>query len=238
MSALSTFCWGLLREDDGGAARVLASFDVTLDRARVQVVRLVGSGEGPPTFGPIPFTPRARQVLARAGEEAVELGHRYIGTEHILLALASVGEGEAMNALQVFGLDAEQLRRAVIELLSKTRPIAPASILRVGRRRGARGPRTEASVPAGGLGVEQRSYVVRLLMSAGSRALEDGRTQMTGEDVLIALTRDQRTASVLAELGVNEAAIREALARRAGARGGSRELTVDRAASRCRSAGG
>jgi ATP-dependent Clp protease ATP-binding subunit ClpC len=98
---------GLLREDEGLAARALASFDVTLESARAQVARRVGTAEGPPTFGPIPFTPRARQVLARAGDEAVDLGHRYIGTEHILLALASVGEGEAMIALQAFNLDAE-----------------------------------------------------------------------------------------------------------------------------------
>jgi len=110
-------------------------------------------------------------VLARADGEAVDLGRRYIGIEHILLALGSVGQGEAMNALQAFDLDAEKLRGAVIELLSKTRPMAPASILRVRRRRAARRPQTAASVPAGGFGVEHDSEVVRLLMSATSARL-------------------------------------------------------------------
>ena len=143
------------------------------------------------------------------------LGHNYQGTEHVLLALASVGEGEAMNALQALDVDAERIRRAVIELLSGQRPTASRSIRRIGPRRAAGDPQTEALVPAGGVRVEHGSDVVRLLMSAAARALDDGRTEVTLEDVLVALTRDQRTAPVLAELGLDEAAIRAALARRA-----------------------
>ncbi len=204
---------GLLREGDGVAARVLASLGVTLERARVEVTRRVASADEPPTPGEIPFTPRARQVLERASSrEAIRLGHNYQGTEHILLAIASVGEGEAINALQALDVDAETIRRAVMELLSGTRATASRSIRRSGRARAAREAQTEALVPAG-FRVEHGSDVVRLLMTAAARALDDGRTETTLEDVLVALTRDQRTAPVLAELGLDEAAIRAALAR-------------------------
>ena len=75
---------GLLREEEGLAARVLESLDITVERVRAQVVRIVGSGEEV-TSGQIPFTPRAKKVLELALREALSLGHNYIGTEHILL---------------------------------------------------------------------------------------------------------------------------------------------------------
>ena len=77
---------GLLREEEGLAARVLESLDITVERVRAQVVRIVGSGEEV-TSGQIPFTPRAKKVLELALREALSLGHNYIGTEHILLGL-------------------------------------------------------------------------------------------------------------------------------------------------------
>lgn len=196
---------GLMREESGLAARVLASFDVTLDRARVEVRQRVGSAEEPRSFGEIRFTSHAREVLARAGDEAFRLGHRTTGTEHILLGLTSVSHSEAMNALAAFDIDAEKLRAAVIELLPGARSIARTSIPRAAQRPAAP---TDASVSTDGVHVGHRSDVVRLLMSAATRALEDGRTKMTGEDLLIALTRDQRTAPLLARLGVSEARIR------------------------------
>ena len=79
---------GLLREEEGLAARVLESLDITVERVRAQVVRIVGSGEEV-TSGQIPFTPRAKKVLELALREALSLGHNYIGTEHILLGLTS-----------------------------------------------------------------------------------------------------------------------------------------------------
>src|SRR5256714_1638315 len=80
---------GLLREEEGLAARVLESLDITVERVRAQVVRIVGSGEEV-TSGQIPFTPRAKKVLELALREALSLGHNYIGTEHILLGLVRV----------------------------------------------------------------------------------------------------------------------------------------------------
>jgi ATP-dependent Clp protease ATP-binding subunit ClpC len=92
---------GLLREEEGLAARVLESLDITVERVRAQVVRIVGSGEEV-TSGQIPFTPRAKKVLELALREALSLGHNYIGTEHILLGLVRENEGVAARILLAF----------------------------------------------------------------------------------------------------------------------------------------
>jgi ATP-dependent Clp protease ATP-binding subunit ClpA len=113
---------GLLREEEGLAARVLESLDITLLRARDQVVRIVGSGEEA-TAGQIPFTPRARKVIELALREALSLGHNYIGTEHILLGLNREHEGVAVRILLDFGADAETIRNEVIRTLADPRVI-------------------------------------------------------------------------------------------------------------------
>jgi len=100
---------GLLREEEGLAARVLESLDITVERVRAQVVRIVGSGEEV-TSGQIPFTPRAKKVLELALREALSLGHNYIGTEHILLGLVRENEGVAARIL--LDLDAGRAPRA------------------------------------------------------------------------------------------------------------------------------
>src|SRR4028118_2140761 len=92
---------GLLREEEGLAARVLESLDITVERVRAQVVRIVGSGEEV-TSGQIPFTPRAKKVLELALREALSLGHNYIGTEHILLGPVPEDEGLAAPRLLAF----------------------------------------------------------------------------------------------------------------------------------------
>ena len=120
---------GLLREEEGLAARVLESLDITVERVRGQVVRIVGSGEAV-TSGQIPFTPRAKKVLEMALREALSLGHNYIGTEHILLAIARENEGVASRILLDFDADAERIRHEVIRMVS-----GPA-----GRRAGRGGP--------------------------------------------------------------------------------------------------
>jgi ATP-dependent Clp protease ATP-binding subunit ClpC len=81
---------GLIREEEGMAARVLESFDVTVEEVRSQVSRIVGHGDELAS-GPIPFTPRVQKILDLALREALSLGHNYIGTEHLLLGLASEG---------------------------------------------------------------------------------------------------------------------------------------------------
>ena len=87
---------GLLREEEGLAARVLESLDITVEEVRAQVARIVGQGDEV-TTGQIPFTPRAKKVLELALREALSLGHNYIGTEHILLGLVRENEGVAAS---------------------------------------------------------------------------------------------------------------------------------------------
>src|ERR687886_337145 len=108
---------GLLREEEGLAARVLESLDITVERVRAQVVRIVGSGEEV-TSGQIPFTPRAKKVLELALREALSLGHNYIGTEHILLGLVRENEGVAARILLDFDADADKIRNEIIRMLS------------------------------------------------------------------------------------------------------------------------
>ena len=109
---------GLLREEEGLAARVLASLEVTLDRVRGQVVRIVGSGKEVAS-GQIPFTPRAKQVFELALREALSLGHNYIGTEHILLAMVRENEGVGARILLDFDAEPEKVRHEVRRMLSR-----------------------------------------------------------------------------------------------------------------------
>ena len=108
---------GLLREEEGLAARVLESLDITVEEVRAQIARIVGQGDEV-TTGQIPFTPRAKKVLELALREALSLGHNYIGTEHILLGLVRENEGVAARILLDFDADAEKIRNEIIRMLS------------------------------------------------------------------------------------------------------------------------
>ena len=108
---------GLLREEEGLAARVLEGLEITVEEVRAQVIRIVGSGEEV-TSGQIPFTPRAKKVLELALREALSLGHNYIGTEHILLGLVRENEGVAARILADFDADSEKIRNEIIRMLS------------------------------------------------------------------------------------------------------------------------
>src|SRR3989441_2589199 len=108
---------GLLREEEGLAARVLESLDITVEEVRAQVARIVGQGDEV-TSSQIPFTPRAKKVLELALREALSLGHNYIGTEHILLGLVRENEGVAARILLDFDAGAEKIRNEIIRMLS------------------------------------------------------------------------------------------------------------------------
>lgn len=114
---------GLLREEEGIAARVLGSFDLTVDEVRAQVARIVGMGDEHVT-GQIPFTPRAKKTLELALRESRALGHHYIGTEHVLLALARLDDGVAVQILRDFEVDADAIRRGIAERLGSAAPDA------------------------------------------------------------------------------------------------------------------
>ena len=108
---------GLLREEEGVAAKALEALGVSLPEARKDVEEMIGQGQAAPT-GHIPFTPRAKKILELSLREALALGHNYIGTEHILLGLVREGEGVAAQVLQKRGADLNRARQAVIQLLS------------------------------------------------------------------------------------------------------------------------
>jgi ATP-dependent Clp protease ATP-binding subunit ClpC len=110
---------GLLRQEDTLAARALALLDVTLEEVRARVAHIIGQGEEA-VAGQMPFTPRAKKVLELALREAISLGHKWIGTEHVLLGLARENEGVASRILLDLGADAETLRNQVVAMLSGT----------------------------------------------------------------------------------------------------------------------
>jgi len=196
---------GLLREEEGLAARVLESLDITVERVRAQVVRIVGSGEEV-TSGQIPFTPRAKKVLELALREALSLGHNYIGTEHILLGLVRENEGVAARILLDFDADSDKIRNEVIRMLS-----GPGS-----RQQG------QAAGAGGGQGEGKKSS--KLLDQFGrnlTKLAEDGKLDpVVGreteiERIMQILSRRQKNNPVLlGEPGVGKTAVVEGLAAR------------------------
>ena len=121
---------GLIHEGEGVAAKALESLGISLDAVRQQVEEIIGQGQQAPS-GHIPFTPRAKKVLELSLREALQLGHNYIGTEHILLGLIREGEGVAAQVLVKLGADLNKVRQQVIQLLngyqSKGEPAGTAS---------------------------------------------------------------------------------------------------------------
>jgi ATP-dependent Clp protease ATP-binding subunit ClpC len=123
---------GLIHEGEGVAAKALESLGISLEAVRSQVEEIIGQGGSSPS-GHIPFTPRAKKVLELSLREALQLGHNYIGTEHILLGLIREGEGVAAQVLVKLGADLSRVRQQVIQLLS-----------------GYQGPQSGGSAPSGG----------------------------------------------------------------------------------------
>jgi ATP-dependent Clp protease ATP-binding subunit ClpC len=154
---------GLLREEEGVAARVLESLDVTLDQVRAQVARIVGQSNELST-GQIPFTPRAKRVLELALKESRSLGHDYIDTGHVLLGLVHEGGGVAVRILADLGADAERIRTETIDRL-------PA---REARARLVRKPKPPAGV------VIRRRMGRRTVSEARARASQRQLTELKG----------------------------------------------------------
>jgi ATP-dependent Clp protease ATP-binding subunit ClpC len=192
---------GLLREDEGVAARALASLNVTLDEVREQVESIVGYGEEG-TGAQAPFTPRSKKVLELALREALQLGHNYIGTEHILLGLVRESEGVAARVLSNLDVDPDKVRREVVRMLGGR-----------GRSRGGE---------AGGRGVEAKRPKTRQLDQYGRNltayAEEDkldpviGREQEIARIMQILVRRTKNNPVIIGEPGVGKTAIVEGLA--------------------------
>jgi ATP-dependent Clp protease ATP-binding subunit ClpC len=195
---------GLLREEEGLAARVLESLDITTERVRSQVVRIVGSGEEV-TSGQIPFTPRAKKVLELALREALSLGHNYIGTEHILLGLVRENEGVAARILLDFDADSDKIRNEVIRMLS-----GPG-----GRRQGAgAGGGGEASGKKSSKLLDQFGRNLTKLAEEGKLDPVIGRETEIERIMQILSRRTKNNPVLLGEPGVGKTAVVEGLAAR------------------------
>src|SRR5438128_3418008 len=199
---------GLLREEEGLAARVLESLDITVERVRAQVVRIVGSGEEV-TSGQIPFTPRAKKVLELALREALSLGHNYIGTEHILLGLVRENEGVAARILLDFDADSEKIRNEVIRMLS-----GPGSRQRSGSAASGAGASTPGEGKKSSKLLDQFGRNLTKLASENKLDPVVGR-QTEIERVMQILSRRTKNNPVLVgEPGVGKTAVVEGLAQR------------------------
>ena len=182
----------LLRDGDSMAARVLASFEVTPERARSEVLRRVPSGQAA-HGSQLPFSPRAKQALELSLKHALSLGHNYVGTEHVLLGVADTDDGQGARVLGDLGVDRDQLQNAVVRELSGPGAEQPPrrGLRRVMGRRAGPGV-TELE---GGFRVVPAAEVMRVFMAAGGRALQDGRTEITLADVRAALASEPPEAA-------------------------------------------
>src|SRR5881394_2957632 len=192
---------GLLREEEGLAARVLESLDITVERVRAQVVRIVGSGEEV-TSGQIPFTPRAKKVLELALREALSLGHNYIGTEHILLGLVRENEGVAARILLDFDADAEKIRNEIIRMLS-----GPGRRTQSGGAAGEKGQKSSKLL-------DQFGRNLTKLATEGKLDPVVGRQNEIERVMQILSRRTKNNPVLIGEPGVGKTAVVEGLAQR------------------------
>ncbi|HEX3623032.1 MAG TPA: Clp protease N-terminal domain-containing protein [Acidimicrobiales bacterium] len=220
---------GLIAEQEGLAAKVLDRLGISLQAVRAKVEAIIGQGGATPS-GHIPFTPRSKKVLELALREALNLGHNYIGTEHILLGLIREGEGVGAQVLVGLGADLSRVREEVIQLLSGHRSLA-------GGRQGPAGfgfgrpletpaaarAGVEARRRAGGAAVGSQHYLLGLLQdenSLAAKALSE-----------LGVTREAVEAklSALEPTGTTDETPEQAGARRIGLRveGGRLMLEID-----------
>ena len=203
---------GLIHEGEGVAAKALESLGISLEAVRSQVEEIIGQGGSSPS-GHIPFTPRAKKVLELSLREALQLGHNYIGTEHILLGLIREGEGVAAQVLVKLGADLSRVRQQVIQLLSGYQ--GPGGSRREGRpdrRRRQLAGRQEAQ--SGSLVLDQ--FGRNLTQQAREKKLDPviGRSKEI-ERVMQVLSRRQKNNPVLVgEPGVGKTAVVEGLAQK------------------------
>ena len=205
---------GLIHEGEGVAAKALESMGTSLESVRSQVVEIIGQGAQAPS-GHIPFTPRAKKVLELSLREALQLGHNYIGTEHILLGLIREGEGVAAQVLQKLGAELHKVRQTVIQLLSGVQggedaPSEPSS----GSRRGAQASSAPGGEASGSTVLDQ--FGRNLTQYARERKLDPviGRQREIERVMQILSRRTKNNPVLIGEPGVGKTAIVEGLATR------------------------
>ena len=207
---------GLIHEGEGVAAKALESLSISLEAVRSQVEEIIGQGGSSPS-GHIPFTPRAKKVLELSLREALQLGHNYIGTEHILLGLIREGEGVAAQVLVKLGADLSRVRQQVIQLLSGYQ----------GGGGSGSAPRGESSGQTAGVGGsskgddDKNSQILdqfgrNLTQMARDRELDPmiGRENELERVMQILSRRTKNNPVLVGEPGVGKTAIVEGLAQR------------------------
>ncbi len=196
---------GLIHEGEGVAAKALESLGISLEAVRAQVEEIIGHGGQAPS-GHIPFTPRAKKVLELSLREALQLGHNYIGTEHILLGLIREGEGVAAQVLVKLGADLSRVRQQVIQLLS-----GYAGTKEAGGQGAAAGGSGEAQ-PSGSLVLDQ--FGRNLTQLAREKKLDPviGREREIERVMQVLSRRTKNNPVLIGEPGVGKTAIVEGLA--------------------------
>ena len=198
---------GLIHEGEGVASKALESLGISLEAVREQVQEIIGQGQQAPT-GHIPFTPRAKKVLELSLREALQLGHNYIGTEHILLGLIREGEGVAAQVLVKLGADLSRVRQQVIQLISGYQGGKEGASGGGGATQG--GP--AEGTPAGSLVLDQFG---RNLTSAAREGKLDpviGREKEIERVMQVLSRRTKNNPVLIGEPGVGKTAVVEGLA--------------------------
>ncbi|GAA0915709.1 hypothetical protein GCM10009557_88450 [Virgisporangium ochraceum] len=193
---------GLAHEGEGIAAKALESLGVTLEDVRLRVEQIIGQGQQAPT-GHIPFTPRAKKVLELSLREALQLGHGYIGTEHLLLGLVREGEGTATQVLAKLGAERNSVRETVVRLLSGAEPSTVAGA-----------PATGAAVPTPSPTLDQYGRNLTAAATAGELDPMIGRGREIERMVTILSCRRKNNPVLVGEPGVGKTALVEGLCHR------------------------
>jgi ATP-dependent Clp protease ATP-binding subunit ClpC len=191
---------GLIHEGEGVAAKALESLGISLEAVRQQVEEIIGQGQQAPS-GHIPFTPRAKKVLELSLREALQLGHNYIGTEHILLGLIREGEGVAAQVLVKLGADLNRVRQQVIQLLSGYQGKEPAT---------AGGP--AEGTPSTSLVLDQFGRNLTAAAREGKLDPVIGRSKEIERVMQVLSRRTKNNPVLIGEPGVGKTAIVEGLA--------------------------
>lgn len=190
---------GLIGEGTGVAAKVLKSMGVNLKDARIEVEKIIGRGSGFVAVE-IPFTPRAKRVLELSLEEARQLGHNYIGTEHLLLGLIREGEGVAARVLENLGVDLSKVRTQVIRMLGETAEVSA----------GSSGGRTKTPT------LDEFGSNLTQMATDGKLDPVVGRQKEIERVIQILGRRTKNNPVLIGEPGVGKTAIAEGLAQRIG----------------------
>jgi ATP-dependent Clp protease ATP-binding subunit ClpC len=196
---------GLIHEGEGVAAKALESLGISLEGVRQQVEEIIGQGQQAPS-GHIPFTPRAKKVLELSLREALQLGHNYIGTEHILLGLIREGEGVAAQVLVKLGADLNRVRQQVIQLLSGYQGKEPAAA--------GTTPGTGEGAPSTSLVLDQ--FGRNLTQSAREGKLDPviGREKEIERVMQVLSRRTKNNPVLIGEPGVGKTTVVEGLAQK------------------------